>query len=322
MKKRQIIVSTALAFALAAGMTAGAVDQTAKATTSKVLVDGKEISFTAYEINDYNYFKLRDIAAAVNGSAKQFAVGWDAAANAISLTSSTAYTPAGGELEPPASMENATAKETNSAVSLDGAAQDFDAYEINDYNYFKLRDVCAALDIEVGWDAATQTITLTTTGAAEDEGEQEQPTEEPTANGHILSPAIDQPIVRPEGENVRDVKVYGGVYKGLMTPVAGAQLEFYADAEGTQLIGTTTTDENGEYELMLPVDMTLDPFHIGRYKGQIWVEAYWVDAQGNKYSNVDGFSTPRPFHPIDDLSIEVDGGINSSIWISSSPTNW
>ena len=322
MKKGKLIASTALAFALAAGMTAGAVDQTAKATTSKVLVDGKEISFTAYEINDYNYFKLRDIAAAVNGSAKQFAVGWDAAANAISLTSSTAYTPAGGELEPPASMENATAKETNSAVSLDGTAQDFDAYEINDYNYFKLRDVCAALDIEVGWDAATQTITLTTTGAAEDEGEQEQPTEEPTANGHILSPAIDQPIVRPEGENVRDVKVYGGVYKGLMTPVAGAQLEFYADAEGTQLIGTTTTDENGEYELMLPVDMTLDPFHIGRYKGQIWVEAYWVDAQGNKYSNVDGFSTPRPFHPIDDLSIEVDGGINSSIWISSSPTNW
>ena len=52
MKKGKLIVSTALAFALAAGMTAGAVDQTAKATTSKVLVDGKEISFTAYETND------------------------------------------------------------------------------------------------------------------------------------------------------------------------------------------------------------------------------------------------------------------------------
>ena len=319
MKKGKLIVSTALAFALAAGMTAGAVDQTAKATTSKVLVDGKEISFTAYEINDYNYFKLRDIAAAVNGSAKQFAVGWDAAANAISLTSSTAYTPAGGELEPPASMENATAKETNSAVSLDGAAQDFDAYEINDYNYFKLRDVCAALDIEVGWDAATQTITLTTTGAAEDEGE--QPTEEPTANGHILSPAIDQPIVRPEGENVQDVKVYGEVLKG-NTPVPNAHIEFYADEEGSQLIGTTTTDENGEYELMLPFDMTLDPFHVGSYKGQIWEETYWVDAQGNKYSSVDGFSTPCPFPPIYDLNIKVDGGIYNSIGLSSSPTNW
>lgn len=322
MKKGKLIVSTALAFALAAGMTAGAVDQTAKATTSKVLVDGKEISFTAYEINDYNYFKLRDIAAAVNGSAKQFAVGWDAAANAISLTSSTAYTPAGGELEPPASMENATAKETNSAVSLDGTAQDFDAYEINDYNYFKLRDVCAALDIEVGWDAATQTITLTTTGAAEDEGEQEQPTEEPTANGHILSPAIDQPIVRPEGENVRDVKVYGGVYKGLMTPVAGAQLEFYADKEATQLIGTATSDENGEYELMLPLDMTLNPFHIGRYKGQIWVEAYWVDAQGNKYSNVANALKSRSLGTFYESSIEFRGGIEGSVWLLSSPTNW
>ena len=326
MKKGKLIVSTALAFALAAGMTAGAVDQTAKATTSKVLVDGKEISFTAYEINDYNYFKLRDIAAAVNGSAKQFAVGWDAAANAISLTSSTAYTPAGGELEPPASMENAAAKETNSAVSLDGAAQDFDAYEINDYNYFKLRDVCAALDIEVGWDAATQTITLTTTGAAEDEGEQEQPTEEPpvlepTASGHILSPAIDQPIVRPEGENVQDVKVYGEVYKG-MTLIAGAQLEFYADKEATQLIGTTTSDENGEYELMLPLDMTLDPFHIGKYKGQIWVEAYWVDAQGNKYSNVANAAKYSSLGTFYESSIEARGGIASSVWLLSSPTNW
>lgn len=326
MKKGKLIVSTALAFALAAGMTAGAVDQTAKATTSKVLVDGKEISFTAYEINDYNYFKLRDIAAAVNGSAKQFAVGWDAAANAISLTSSTAYTPAGGELEPPASMENAAAKETNSAVSLDGAAQDFDAYEINDYNYFKLRDVCAALDIEVGWDAATQTITLTTTGAAEDEGEQEQPTEEPpvlepNANGHVFSPAIDQPIVRPEGENVQDVKVYGDVVKG-NTPVPNAHIEFYADEEATQLIGTATTDENGEYELMLPFDMTLDPFHIGSYKGQIWVEAYWVDAQGNKYANVANALKSRSFGPIYDLDIRVDGGIYHSIGLLSSPTNW
>ena len=44
MKKGKLIVSTALTFALAAGMVAGAADQTAKATTSKVLVDGKEIS--------------------------------------------------------------------------------------------------------------------------------------------------------------------------------------------------------------------------------------------------------------------------------------
>ena len=144
---------------------------------------------------------------------------------------------------------------------------------------------------------------------------------EPTASGHILSPAIDQPIVRPEGENVQDVKVYGEVYKG-MTLIAGAQLEFYADKEATQLIGTTTSDENGEYELMLPLDMTLDPFHIGRYKGQIWVEAYWVDAQGNKYANVANAAKYSSLGTFDDFSIEVDGGINSSVWLLSSPTNW
>ena len=72
---------------------------------------------------------------------------------------------------------------------------------------------------------------------------------------------------------------------------------------------------------MLPLDMTLDPFHIGKYKGQIWVEAYWVDAQGNKYSNVvsgelDSLGT------LDESSIEARGGIASSVWLLSSPTNW
>ncbi|MGO4119405.1 hypothetical protein ACEQ6C_40435, partial [Rhizobium ruizarguesonis] len=44
-------------------------------TDSKVLVNGKTISFEAYNINGNNYFKLRDFAAAVNGTEKQFEVG-------------------------------------------------------------------------------------------------------------------------------------------------------------------------------------------------------------------------------------------------------
>lgn len=42
---------------------------TAKPTASKVLVNGKEVAFDAYNINDNNYFKLRDIALSLCASA-------------------------------------------------------------------------------------------------------------------------------------------------------------------------------------------------------------------------------------------------------------
>jgi len=51
------------------------------------LVNGKIVEFEAYNINGYNYFKLRDLAQAVNNTEKNFEVTWDAANNAINLIS-------------------------------------------------------------------------------------------------------------------------------------------------------------------------------------------------------------------------------------------
>ena len=45
---------------------------------------GEKKAFDAYNIEGSNYFKLRDLAYVLNGTDKQFEVGWDAAANAIS----------------------------------------------------------------------------------------------------------------------------------------------------------------------------------------------------------------------------------------------
>ena len=65
---------------------------------SKVYVDGSEKSFEAYTINGNNYFKLRDIAMVLNGTKKQFEVGYSKEKNAIYMTSQTPYTPVGGEM--------------------------------------------------------------------------------------------------------------------------------------------------------------------------------------------------------------------------------
>ena len=130
-------------------------------TSAAVLVNGEQKAFDAYSIDGSNYFKLRDLAYVVNGTDKQFQVGWDGEANAISLTSGEAYTPAGGEMEVKSGGKQ-TAKPTSSKIILDGKEVSLTAYEIGGNNYFKLRDIGQTFDFGIGWDDASRTITIDT----------------------------------------------------------------------------------------------------------------------------------------------------------------
>lgn len=138
------------------------VSAAATPTASTVLVNGEKKAFDAYNIEGSNYFKLRDLAYVLNGTDKQFEVGWDAAANAISLTSGKAYTAAGGEMAAQESPAQAEAVRSSSKILLDGAEVALTAYTINGNNYFKLRDLGQAFDFGVGWDGEAQTISIDT----------------------------------------------------------------------------------------------------------------------------------------------------------------
>lgn len=131
-------------------------------TASKVLVNGKAVSFEAYNINGNNYFKLRDLAMAVNGTAKNFEVSWDSANNAIKLISGKAYTPAGGELAVSANPTSKEARSTTSKIYLDSQEVKLTAYNIGGNNYFKLRDIAKAIGFGVTWDGSTNTIGIDT----------------------------------------------------------------------------------------------------------------------------------------------------------------
>jgi hypothetical protein len=128
----------------------------------KLSVDGTEVTVQAYNINDSNYFKLRDVAHILSGTPKQFAVGWDDAANAITLTSGAPYTAPGGETAAAADTEALTPAPTASKIILNGEEISFTAYNIKGSNYFKLRDIGQAFDFEIGWDGAQNTIVINT----------------------------------------------------------------------------------------------------------------------------------------------------------------
>ena len=125
----------------------------ASPTSSTVLVNGKNVAFDAYNIGGNNYFKLRDLASTLNGTPKQFEVGYDDATKAITLTSGKPYTRVGGEMEGKGSG-NKEASPTSSRIYMDGKEVQFTAYNIGGNNYFKLRDISEAFDFGVEWDQA------------------------------------------------------------------------------------------------------------------------------------------------------------------------
>lgn len=66
--------------------------------TKKVTLDGEEVMVGAYDVEGYNYLKLRDIAAILNGKKCQFSVGYDEPTKLISVELAKAYEKVEGDL--------------------------------------------------------------------------------------------------------------------------------------------------------------------------------------------------------------------------------
>jgi len=122
----------------------------AHANRSPVFVNGREFEFEAFRIGGYNYFKLRDLAYALNGTEKQFDVRFDSGTRTVSIMSGQPYRVIGGEM----TRNTRATREplpTNAAIMLDGNELNFVVYNIGGYNYFRLRDIAYALDFSVSW---------------------------------------------------------------------------------------------------------------------------------------------------------------------------
>lgn len=167
------LISSLLAASMLAtfASAASANTQTAKPSPHTIYVDGTRANVAAYEINDNNYFKLRDIAAIVNGSEKQFEVSWNNDAQRIDLTSGKAYTIVGGELGAIGSASK-QAETSTAVVYKDNTKMDYTGYNIDDNNYYKLRDVCESFNIGIKWDGANQRVDILTDESYVPEGQE------------------------------------------------------------------------------------------------------------------------------------------------------
>ena len=135
-------------------------------STHKVTLDGKSVAPQGYNIENNNYFKLRDIAYMLNGTESQFNVTWDAKNNAIALTSGTAYQPVGGEMTDSVSAQITGCAPSSATIVLDGKTISLTGYMINGNNYYKLRDVGTALGFGVDYDEDEQTVVIESSPSA------------------------------------------------------------------------------------------------------------------------------------------------------------
>lgn len=120
-----------------------------------VMVDGEEVSFMVYNINGNNYFKLRDIAQALKGTHKAFAIDWKG--SNVDLISNKEYESIGTELVL-SSPQKAAAYISSINLSRDGNAIDVKTYNLGGSTYFKLRDLGWILGFDVDWNGKMMVI--------------------------------------------------------------------------------------------------------------------------------------------------------------------
>lgn len=127
----------------------------------RVLVNGAEVGFGAYNIDGFNYFRLTDLSFSISGTVNQFRVGWDASQNAINLLMGEGHVILGSELQAN-SGKNEVAHLFQSPIFCDGSLITPTVYEINGSSYFQLASLTEILGISVGWDNDSKTITIDT----------------------------------------------------------------------------------------------------------------------------------------------------------------
>ena len=144
--------------------------------TKKVTLDGEEVMVGAYDVEGYNYLKLRDIAAILNGKKCQFSVGYDEPTKLISVELAKAYEKVEGDL---AEIKDEKAKAIVSVkkILVNGEEKEVKTALINEYNYMQLRDLGSLVGLNVGYDEVNKVIMLKS-DAEEKEEKPEEKTED------------------------------------------------------------------------------------------------------------------------------------------------
>ena len=132
---------------------------TVQLSNQRVVFLGRELSMEVYNIDGYNYFKLRDIAALMDGTVSSFGVSFEPEVRAVFASIGARYAFAGGELTP-GEDKSPAAMASRWLLFVDGTPLPCQVANIGGNNYFKLQDLGDALGFFVDYDTETRTVII------------------------------------------------------------------------------------------------------------------------------------------------------------------
>ena len=124
-------------------------------------IDGKQMNFYTYDIGYYKYLKLRDIAYALNGTAKQFEIVWYGEENLVYIIHGSPYTIVGGEMESKGD-DPMIAEQTDSKIYIYSDEDQYLIYNFYGYNYISFYDFYDAFGCWIEWDFNKNAYTIDT----------------------------------------------------------------------------------------------------------------------------------------------------------------
>ena len=167
-------------------------------------VNGKNVAPQAYNIDGYNYFKLRDVAYLLADTTAPFNVTWSASqSTVVNIVPGQKYQKVGGEL----SVSTLTSLKVSAStfkVLMEGKTLPLRGYLINGNNYYSIADIAESVGFEAGWDNATRTVSITTP-----DPDPEQPGNNGGSNGSDNTPTpTPEPTPAPTPTPVFTTGVY------------------------------------------------------------------------------------------------------------------
>ena len=141
--------------------------------TKKITLDGEEVMVGAYDVEGYNYLKLRDVAAILNTKKCQFNVGFDKPTKLITVELAKGYEKVEGDL---AEIKDEKAKAIVSVkkILVNGEEKEIKTALINEYNYMQLRDLASLVGLDVKYDKVNKVIMLKSDAEAKEEMTEEK----------------------------------------------------------------------------------------------------------------------------------------------------
>ena len=144
-------------------------------STQKLMVDGKIVDVQPYNIDGANYFKLRDMAALLNGTGSQFNVAYEAPNMIVTL--GEGYEKIDGDLVK-GDDKSGTCVPSKQVLMIDGEKVDILVYNIGNSNYFQLRGLGELVGFAVDYDGETKTMIVESEGYEPADDEEEADEEE------------------------------------------------------------------------------------------------------------------------------------------------